>query len=107
MPKRGSHKPCFARHTRHQSGRALIAQPARYPNFDVIRLVAASSVIFSHAFLISEGTDENEPLVRLLGDHNITGIYGVFVFFTISGLLVTKTRFAQRVFCIRMSEFPS
>jgi peptidoglycan/LPS O-acetylase OafA/YrhL len=64
---------------------------ARYPNFDVIRLIAASSVIFSHAFLISEGTDENEPLVRLLGDHNIAGIYGVFVFFTISGLLVTQS----------------
>jgi hypothetical protein len=54
---------------------------ARYPNFDFIRLVAASSVIFSHAFQISEGTDENEPLVRLLGAHNIAGIYGVFIFF--------------------------
>jgi hypothetical protein len=40
---------------------------ARYPNFDFIRLVAASSVIFSHAFQISEGTDDNEPLVHLLG----------------------------------------
>jgi hypothetical protein len=40
---------------------------ARYPNFDFIRLVAASSVIFSRAFQISEGTDENEPLVHLLG----------------------------------------
>ena len=54
---------------------------ARYPNFDFIRLVAASSVIFSHAFQISEGTDENEPLVHLLGAHNIAGIYGVFIFF--------------------------
>jgi hypothetical protein len=51
------------------------------PQFDFIRLVAASSVIFSHAFQISEGTDENEPLVHLLGAHNIAGIYGVFIFF--------------------------
>ncbi len=72
------------------------AAVARYPNFDVIRLVAASSVIFSHAFLISEGTDENEPLVRLLGDHNIAGIYGVFGFFIISGLLVTQSAAGTR-----------
>lgn len=64
---------------------------ARYPNFDVIRLIAASSVIFSHAFLIGEGTEGNEPLVRLLGAGNIAGIYGVFIFFIISGLLVTQS----------------
>jgi hypothetical protein len=40
---------------------------ARYPNFDFIRLVAASSVIFSHAFQISEGTDENEPRTDTIG----------------------------------------
>jgi peptidoglycan/LPS O-acetylase OafA/YrhL len=40
---------------------------ARYPNFDFIRLVAASSVIFSHAFQISEGTDENEPRADTIG----------------------------------------
>jgi peptidoglycan/LPS O-acetylase OafA/YrhL len=67
------------------------AAGAHYPNFDAIRLVAASSVIFSHAFLISEGTEENEPLVRLLGAHNSAGIYGVWVFFIISGLLVTQS----------------
>jgi peptidoglycan/LPS O-acetylase OafA/YrhL len=67
------------------------ARGAHYPNFDVIRLMAASSVVFSHAFLISEGTDENEPLARLLGAHNIAGIYGVFIFFIISGLLVTQS----------------
>jgi peptidoglycan/LPS O-acetylase OafA/YrhL len=72
------------------------AAGAHYPNFDAIRLVAASSVIFSHAFLISEGTEENEPLVRLLGAHNIAGIYGVWVFFIISGLLVTQSAIGTR-----------
>jgi peptidoglycan/LPS O-acetylase OafA/YrhL len=72
------------------------ASGTRYPNFDVIRLVAASSVIFSHAFLIGEGTEENEPLVRLLGAGNIAGIYGVWVFFIISGLLVTQSAIGTR-----------
>jgi peptidoglycan/LPS O-acetylase OafA/YrhL len=61
----------------------------RFTNFDVIRLVAAASVIFSHAFLISDGTDRNEPVLRLTG--NILGIYGVFVFLIISGFLVTNS----------------
>jgi peptidoglycan/LPS O-acetylase OafA/YrhL len=72
------------------------ASGARYPNFDLIRLVAASSVIFSHAFLIGEGTEKNEPLVRLLGVGNIAGIYGVWVFFIISGLLVTQSAIGTR-----------
>ncbi|GJD52152.1 hypothetical protein OPKNFCMD_4914 [Methylobacterium crusticola] len=61
----------------------------RWPLLDYVRLIAASSVIFSHAFLIAEGSEVNEPLVRLLGPHNIVGIYGVFTFFIISGFLVT------------------
>jgi peptidoglycan/LPS O-acetylase OafA/YrhL len=62
-----------------------------WPLFDYIRLVAASSVILSHAFLIAEGTEQNEPFVRLLGAHNNLGLYGVFVFFVISGFLVTNS----------------
>jgi peptidoglycan/LPS O-acetylase OafA/YrhL len=63
----------------------------RFDNFDSIRLVAASSVIFSHAFLIAEGNEANEPLVRLLGHGNIIGFYGVFVFLIVSGFLVTNS----------------
>src|SRR3954454_11258941 len=63
----------------------------RYPNFDFIRLLAASSVIFSHSFLIGDGDERGEPLVRLLGPHNIIGIYGVHCFFMISGHLVTQS----------------
>jgi peptidoglycan/LPS O-acetylase OafA/YrhL len=52
---------------------------ARAGNFDAIRIVAACSVIFSHAFIIAEGHEKNEPLVRLLGKGNILGIVSGFL----------------------------
>jgi peptidoglycan/LPS O-acetylase OafA/YrhL len=63
----------------------------RYRNFDALRLIAAGAVIFSHSFAITEGSEDNEWLVRLLGPGNILGIYGVFTFFAISGFLVTRS----------------
>lgn len=60
----------------------------RYPNFDTLRLVAASSVVFSHAFLIATGSEETEPLH---GTGLVTGVYGVFIFFILSGFLVTES----------------
>jgi peptidoglycan/LPS O-acetylase OafA/YrhL len=63
----------------------------RHNNFDVLRLVAAASVIFSHAFLIGEGTQDPEPLYWLTGGQTVFGVVGVFVFFTISGYLVTQS----------------
>ena len=53
----------------------------RQNNFDAIRLIAAISVIFSHSFLISEGTQNNEWLILLTGNQSILGLTGVFVFF--------------------------
>jgi peptidoglycan/LPS O-acetylase OafA/YrhL len=69
----------------------LSAPIARRNNFDVLRLVAAVSVIFSHSFLIAEGTQRREWLVRLTGNQSILGLCGVFVFFAISGFLVTQS----------------
>jgi peptidoglycan/LPS O-acetylase OafA/YrhL len=66
-----------------------MAMKERFGNFDTIRLIAAASVIFSHAFLIADGHDKNEPFVRLTGA--IIGIHGVFVFLIISGFLVTQS----------------
>src|SRR5262249_18035083 len=63
----------------------------RNNNFDALRLVAAMSVIFSHSFLIAEGTQNNEPLILLTGNQAIFGLAGVFVFFAISGFLVTQS----------------
>jgi peptidoglycan/LPS O-acetylase OafA/YrhL len=46
-------------------------------------------VIFSHAFLVAEGSEGNEWFAVLTGGQTILGLVGVFVFFTISGYLVT------------------
>lgn len=64
---------------------------ARRNNFDALRLLAALSVIFSHSFLIAEGTQRHEPLIILTGNQCILGLCGVFVFFAISGFLVTQS----------------
>jgi peptidoglycan/LPS O-acetylase OafA/YrhL len=63
----------------------------RRNNFDALRLVAAVSVMFSHAFLIAQGTQKNEWLIRATGNQSILGLCGVFVFFAISGFLVTQS----------------
>ena len=69
------------------------ASPSRLraDNFDAIRIVAAGSVIFSHAFLIADGHERNEPFIRFLGQPHVLGVYGVFVFLIISGFLVTQS----------------
>jgi peptidoglycan/LPS O-acetylase OafA/YrhL len=64
---------------------------ARDNNFDALRLIAAACVIFSHCFLIAEGSDAHEPLILITGRQSILGLAGVFVFFTISGFLVTQS----------------
>src|SRR6516164_8249508 len=63
----------------------------RHNNFDALRLVAAASVVFSHSFLIAEGTQDHEWMIRLTGNQSILGLVGVFVFFAISGFLVTQS----------------
>jgi peptidoglycan/LPS O-acetylase OafA/YrhL len=64
---------------------------ARPNNFDALRLLAATSVVFSHSFLVAEGTQDHEPLIWLTGNQSILGLVGVFVFFAISGFLVTQS----------------
>jgi peptidoglycan/LPS O-acetylase OafA/YrhL len=63
----------------------------RHNNFDLLRLVAATSVIFSHAFLLAENSQAHDPLMILTGGQTILGLVGVFMFFTISGFLVTQS----------------
>ncbi|MGE5272026.1 MAG: acyltransferase family protein [Thiohalocapsa sp.] len=66
-------------------------QMDRQNNFDLLRLVAAASVIFSHAFLLAENSQDHDPLMILTGGQTVLGVVGVFMFFTISGYLVTQS----------------
>jgi len=63
----------------------------RHNNFDLLRLVAALSVIFSHAFLLAEHSQDGDPLMMLTGGQVILGVAGVFAFFTISGYLISQS----------------
>ena len=63
-------------------------------NFDLIRFCAASLVIFSHSYLITNQFSE-EPLHKLVGFLNF-GSIAVFTFFTISGYLITKSIFKKQ-----------
>jgi peptidoglycan/LPS O-acetylase OafA/YrhL len=71
------------------------AEPARSGrhanNFDFLRLVAALTVIFSHSWLIAYGTQRDEPLVWATNNQCPLGLVGVFVFFVMSGYLVTES----------------
>lgn len=60
---------------------------SRDNNFNLLRFVAASLVLFSHSYALSTGSAAAEPLRAILG---ITwGVVAVDVFFVISGFLVT------------------
>ncbi len=60
-------------------------------NFDALRLAAAVSVVLTHAFLLGEDRLGPDPLMQLTGGQCSLGVAGVFVFFTISGFLVTQS----------------
>ena len=60
------------------------------PGLDGIRLLGALAVLFSHSYLLATGSEATEPFVRLLGEHQIVGLYGVFTFFIISGYLLAR-----------------
>jgi len=58
-------------------------------NLNLIRLIAALMVTFSHAYILT-GNLPNEPFLRWTGDQT-AGYLGVFVFFVVSGVLVTRS----------------
>ncbi len=63
-------------------------------NFNLIRMLAAFAVLFSHSFALATGNAQNEPLRTLLG---ITpGHIAVDIFFITSGLLVARSLFYRK-----------
>ncbi len=73
------------------SSATTVANAMAHPhnNFGLLRLLLALAVVVSHAFSVTTGIVEDEPLARLtgftLGEHAVNG------FFAISGFLVTMS----------------
>lgn len=63
----------------------------RTNNFDLIRFIAASLVIFSHAYQVALGKGNTEPLVLFSGAQIWFGHLALYIFFIISGFLVTQS----------------
>lgn len=63
-------------------------------NFNLIRMLAAFAVLFSHSFALATGNAANEPLRTIIG---ITpGHIAVDIFFITSGLLVARSLFYRK-----------
>ena len=62
-------------------------------NFNLIRFIAASLVLFTHSFALSLGTGDAEPLRSTIG--MTWGSIAVDIFFITSGFLVTSSYFSR------------
>jgi peptidoglycan/LPS O-acetylase OafA/YrhL len=67
------------------------ASAAHDNNFDTLRLLAAFAVVCSHAFPLSYGSDETEPVFQATRQQTTLGGIAVAVFFIISGYLITQS----------------
>lgn len=74
--------------------RLIDVSAGRDNNFNLIRFLSATAVLFSHSFSLSTGTPNAEPLVSLIG--MTPGSIAVDVFFLASGFLVTASIFRSR-----------
>jgi peptidoglycan/LPS O-acetylase OafA/YrhL len=71
-------------------------------NFNLIRMIAASIVLFSHCFLLT-GIPNREPFLKL-GNYDTGGGWGVSIFFVISGFLVTRSALSHGTFDYLLSR---
>lgn len=69
----------------------MAGKDARTNAFDTIRLFAALTVIVSHAFLLTSGTYQAEPVFWASGGQTTMGSLAVGVFFVISGLFISAS----------------
>lgn len=63
----------------------------RENNFDVMRFIAASLVVFAHAFGLSPVASAIDPVATISHGHVHSGSLAVAVFFIISGFLITMS----------------
>ena len=64
-------------------------------NFDLIRLIAALAVIFGHSFELFNTYQYYEPVKAILGI-DYSGTLAVYVFFFLSGILITSSFFNKK-----------
>lgn len=62
----------------------------RENNFKLLRMCAAIGVLVSHAWMISYGRQVKDPLTPMFMGHSL-GKVSVFLFFAISGYLITRS----------------
>ena len=77
--------------SRHVLGSYLSGPAVRDNAFDTIRLLAAASVILSHAFVLVGGQESAEPLYQLSDGQITIGRGAVAAFFVVSGLLISMS----------------
>ena len=64
------------------------ASTSPFPGFDGLRLLAALTVLLSHAFIVAEGPGQKSGWLYMFVPN---GLYGVYTFFIISGFLLTRS----------------
>jgi peptidoglycan/LPS O-acetylase OafA/YrhL len=60
-------------------------------NFNLIRIAMALLVVWSHSFALYFGSEASEPVSRLMGGVFNAGNLAVYVFFIVSGFLITQS----------------
>ncbi|MBF0705371.1 acyltransferase [Alkalihalobacillus hwajinpoensis] len=63
----------------------------RKNQFDIIRFVAASLVVVTHAYATSLGHEDTEPFMLVSSGQSTLGYLAVLVFFVTSGFLITMS----------------
>lgn len=59
--------------------------------FNLIRLVAASTVIFGHSFVLSTNIGQAVDPAKTVTEHYLSGTLAVMVFFLVSGIFVSQS----------------
>lgn len=63
----------------------------RHNSFDAVRLILASLVVLEHSFFLLENSFERDPLYVFSDGQSNCGQLAVYLFFVISGFLVTQS----------------
>ena len=79
----------------HRAPRIAERSAGRDNNFNLIRMLAATGVMVSHAFPLALGPGTREPFQHLLKGDNL-GRACVFVFFAVSGFYITRSFLTKR-----------